>query len=155
MKLGAELFVLPLARVNPALFFFFVLGGEDPIDHVQRSRLRAGIAHPLLEQIIRIHVTEEARHLSFARHSLEQMVPKLPRWRRATVSVAVPLVLGVMVRLMLATPRGFAQEHRIPRVVVREATRAPEYKALLSNSVKKIRQLCAATGLLNPVSRLL
>jgi hypothetical protein len=153
MKLGAELLVLPLARINPPLFFFFVLGGEDPIDHVQRKRLRAGIAHPLLDRIIRIHVTEEARHLSFARHSLEQMVPELPRWRRATMSIAIPLILGVMVRLMLATPRSFAREHAIPRAVVREASRAPAHAELLSDSVRKIRRLCAATGLLNPAAR--
>jgi P-aminobenzoate N-oxygenase AurF len=155
MKLGAELFVLPLARLNPALFFFFVLGGEDPIDHVQRRRLRAGIAHPLLERIIRIHVTEEARHLSFARHTLEQMVPALPRWRRATLSVAIPLILGTMARLMLATPRAFAREHRIPRAVVREANRSPEHAAALADSVKKIRRLCSAIGLINPFSRAL
>jgi len=152
MKLGAELLVLPLARVDPALFFFFVLGGEDPIDQVQRRRLRAGIAHPLLERIIRIHVTEEARHLSFARRTLERMVAAMPRWRRATLSVAVPLVLGVMVRLMLATPRAFAKEHGIPRAVVREATRGLAHRSLLSDSVRKIRRLCASAGLVNPVS---
>lgn len=155
MKVGAELFVLPLARVNPALFFFFVLGGEDPIDTVQRRRLRAGIAHPLLERIIRIHVTEEARHLSFARHTIERMVPKLPRWRRATLSVTIPLILGVMVRLMLSTPRSFAREHGIPYAVVREATRSAAHRELLAESVRKIRRLCTDTGLLNPVSRAL
>lgn len=153
IKLAAELFVLPLARLDPPLFFFFVLGGEDPIDHVQRRRLRAGIGHPLLERIIRIHVTEEARHLSFARHTLERVVPALPRWRRAMLSVTVPLVLGVMVRLMLGTPRTFAREHAIPRAVVREAARSRAHRRLLAGSVRKIRRLCTTTGLFNPVSR--
>jgi hypothetical protein len=155
MKVAAELFVLPLSRLNPALFFFFILGGEDPIDFVQRRRLRAGIAHPLLERIIRIHVTEEARHVSFARHTLERMVPRLPRWRRAMLSVTVPLVLGVMVRLMLSTPPAFVREHGIPRAAVREATRSAAHREVLAESVRKIRRLCTTTGLLNPVARTL
>src|SRR6185437_288401 len=69
--LAAVRFIIRLGRRFPELFFFFVLGGEDPIDHVQRRALRSGEAiHPLLERIMRIHVTEEARHLSFARHYL-------------------------------------------------------------------------------------
>ncbi len=154
MKLAAELFVVPLARIDRPLFFFFVLGGEDPIDHVQRRRLRAGIAHPLLERIIRIHVTEEARHLSFARHYLRAELSHLPRARRATLSVAVPALLGIMVRLMLAPPPGFARRNGIPAAVVREAKRSPEHRALLCDSVAKIRRLCEETGLMNPAARL-
>ena len=66
LKFGSRR-VIGIARRFPELFFVFVLGGEDPIDHVQRSALRSGRElHPLLERIMRIHVTEEARHLSFA-----------------------------------------------------------------------------------------
>lgn len=154
IKLLAELFVVPLSRLDPPLFFFFVLGGEDPIDHVQRTRLRAGIPHPLLERIIRIHVTEEARHLSFARHYLQAELRRLPRIRRATLSVGVPLLMGVMVRLMLAPPPGFARRNGIPPAVVREAKRSPEHRALMRDSVAKIRRLCTEAGLLNPVARL-
>ena len=38
-RLGARL-VIPLARRFPPLFFVFVLGGEEPIDYVQRKVLR-------------------------------------------------------------------------------------------------------------------
>src|SRR5439155_1969253 len=69
--------VVKLGRRFPTLFFLFVLGGEDPIDFVQRQALRSGEEiHPLLERIMRIHVTEEARHLSFARHYLKRNAPK-------------------------------------------------------------------------------
>ena len=64
---SAEL-VVPPRPPAPALFFVLVLGGEDPADHLQRQQLRGADAHPLVERIMRIHVTEEARHLSFARH---------------------------------------------------------------------------------------
>ncbi|HET7523188.1 MAG TPA: diiron oxygenase, partial [Acidimicrobiales bacterium] len=86
-RAGAD-FVVRLGRRFPELFFVFVLGGEDPIDHVQRRELRrGGMIHPLLERIMRIHVTEEARHLSFARHYLKRRVPQLGRLRRAELAV--------------------------------------------------------------------
>jgi len=154
VKLAAELFVVPLARVDPPLFFFFVLGGEDPIDHVQRRRLRTGIAHPLLARIIRIHVTEEARHLSFARHHLREELAHLSRARRAMLSLSVPVLLGVMVRLMLAPPLGFARQNGIPAAVVREAKRSKEHRALLCDSVAKIRRLCEEAGMMNGAARL-
>ena len=69
-RLGSQRVVMH-ARYFPELFFVFVLGGEDPIDHVQRTVLRSGKSvHPLLKRIMQIHVTEEARHLCFARQYL-------------------------------------------------------------------------------------
>ena len=82
MRVGAGR-IVTLGRRFPELFFIFVLGGEDPIDHVQRETLRsARDLHPLLEVIMRHHVTEEARHLSFARHYLKREVPGLGWARR-------------------------------------------------------------------------
>ena len=75
MRLGSG-FIVKLGHRFPQLFFMFVLGGEDPIDHVQRQELRGDRdLHPLLEIIMRHHVTEEARHLSFARQYLKRDVP--------------------------------------------------------------------------------
>ena len=153
VKAVAERFVIPLARVSPSLFFFFVLGGEDPIDHVQRRRLRTGIAHPLLERIVRIHVTEEARHLSFARHYLEREVPRLHPVRRHVLAMAVPVLLGIMVRLMISPPRGFVRRNHIPRAVVREAAKSAPHRVLLRDSVAKVQHLCAQTGLMTPAGR--
>jgi len=60
-----------MSRLFPPLFFVGVLAGEDPVDHLQRLQLQGDRElHPLVERIMRIHITEEARHLSFARHLL-------------------------------------------------------------------------------------
>lgn len=155
MKLAAELLVVPLARVFPALFFMFVLGGEDPIDHVQRQRLRAGIEHPVLERVMRIHVTEEARHLSFARHYLEREVPRLGPVRRRILSLATPVLLGVMARQMLTTTPWFARAAGVPPAAAREARRSAQARELVRRSVGKTRRLCADLGLLDPAAEAL
>ncbi|WP_457831882.1 diiron oxygenase, partial [Staphylococcus aureus] len=81
-------------------FFLFVLGGEDPVDHLQRQQLRRGNGHPLVERIMRIHVTEEARHVSFARNLLKTTVPRMDPVSRAALSVMTPAMFAYMTRLM-------------------------------------------------------
>ena len=146
--------IVALGRRFPSLFFFFVLGGEDPIDHVQRKALRSGEQiHPLLERIMRIHVTEEARHLSFARHYIKRHVPELSRGRRAALGVVAPLILFGMAQMMLMPSRQIVRRHRIPRDVVRAAYSDPAYRADVTESMRKVRQLAEEVGLLGPVHR--
>ncbi|MCX8072944.1 MAG: diiron oxygenase [Candidatus Binatia bacterium] len=150
----ASRFVVRLARRFPELFFFFVLGGEEPIDYVQRALLReADAVHPLLRRIMQIHVTEEARHVCFARAFLRLHVPQLPYHRRVLLSLRVPLLLGQMAQLMLQPSRQLALTYGIPRQVLREAYwDNPVHRARLAASVKKVHDLCAELGLLNPSS---
>src|SRR6202022_2580478 len=94
-----------IPRLNTELFFIFVLGGEDPIDYVQRKSIKDGhIKHPLEETIMKIHIAEEARHISFARHYLKHRVPHLDPIRKKILGVATPIILGSMPRIMLSPP---------------------------------------------------
>ncbi|GIU84602.1 MAG: hypothetical protein KatS3mg008_1377 [Acidimicrobiales bacterium] len=150
-------FVVLLARWFPELFFVFVLGGEDPIDHRQRAALRARAAlPPILERIIRIHVTEEARHLSFARNYLRLHVPKAGPVRRAILSVGAPVVLGVMAQLMMRPSPFVVREFAIPRSALRKAyDDNPAHRAGVAESLSKVRRLCGELGLVNPVSKMI
>jgi len=153
LKRLAEWFVIPMNRTFPPLFFLFVLGGEDPIDFVQRQRLRSGHGHPLVFRIMRIHVTEEARHLSFARHYLKEVVPNLGWARRQILALSAPVLLGIMARQMLYPSRTFARQNHIPRPVLRQAARSESSRALVRDSVGKVRRLSGELHLINPVSR--
>jgi hypothetical protein len=148
--------VVRMARVFPELFFIFVLGGEDPIDHMQRETLRKKDKelHPLLERIMRIHITEEARHLSFARHWLKRSVPTLGPVRRTILAIAAPLILGEMGGLMLKPSKALVREHRIPKAVIREAyLDHPEFQQAAAVSMRKVRMLCRELGLIGPLSK--
>ena len=148
--------VVKMARVFPELFFIFVLGGEDPIDHMQRETLRKKEKelHPLLERIMRIHVTEEARHLSFARHWLKRSVPELGPVRRTILSFAAPMILGEMGGLMLKPSKALVDEYGVPKHVLREAYEDnPEFQEGAAVSMRKVRILCRDLGLINPLSK--
>jgi hypothetical protein len=151
----AEWFVVPLARRFPTLFFLFVLGGEDPVDHLQRRVLSDGdtTLHPLVERIMRIHTTEEARHLSFARHYMHRTVPDLSWFRRFSLAVIAPLVLGVMARLMLWPSGDLVRHYDVPRDVVRAANHSPRGRQLLKDSVAKTRKLFVELNLITPLSK--
>jgi P-aminobenzoate N-oxygenase AurF len=153
-RFGSRL-VIRFARTFPELFFFFVLGGEDPIDHVQREALRANQPiHPLLKRIMQIHVTEEARHLCFARHYLKQNVPNLGPVKRFILSVRTPIILGLMAQLMMQPSPRIIRAYGIPKEVIREAyTKNPRHREKTIESIRKVRELCQELGLLTPFSR--
>jgi hypothetical protein len=128
-----------LGRRFPELFFVFVLGGDVPIDHVQRQLLGSGReVHPLLRRIVQIHVAEEARHIAFARSFLASRVPRLSPARRHALAVLAPVVLAVMARVMLAPPRHVIAAHGIPRGL---RGGSPAQRARLAESVRKVRDV--------------
>jgi hypothetical protein len=154
LKLGARR-VMGMSRRFPEMFFVFVLGGEDPIDHVQRRVLRSGEEiHPLLERIMRIHVTEEARHLSFARQYLRERVPKLNVVKRTAISVQAPTTLSVMAGVMMRPPKHLVETYGVPKSALAEAYRRggpPEQEVKVSR--RKVRRLMVELGLVNPVTK--
>jgi P-aminobenzoate N-oxygenase AurF len=154
LRLGSRN-VVGLARRFPALFFVFVLGGEDPIDHVQRTVLRSGKdIHPLLERIMRIHVTEEARHLSFARGYLRTNVPKLPAWRRRAMAMQAPLILATEASVMLRPPRHLVRTYGVPDAVLREAYGpGSQNRQDAKDSLRKVRNLLVELGLVTPAAK--
>jgi hypothetical protein len=142
-------FVPRLGRVFPELFFLFVLGGEAPIDWVQRRILakRNGL-HPLLQRIMRIHVTEEARHICFAKSYLLEHAPRLGPLRRLRLRVQTPLILAATARGMLIPPAALVKAYRIPREVLTEAYVDDELnRQRVVESFEPVRSLCHRIGL--------
>jgi P-aminobenzoate N-oxygenase AurF len=143
-----------IPRLNTELFFVFVLGGEDPIDFVQRKTIKSGdIKHPLEETIIKIHIAEEARHISFARHYLKHRVPKLDPVRKRILGIATPIILGAMARIMLSPPGSMVRHFNIPKEVVRDAYRNDAARTEIRDCVGKIRNLAAELDLLTPANK--
>ena len=144
--------VADLGRSFPELFFVFVLGGEDPIDHAQRLALASERdMHPLVRRISQIHVTEEARHLCFARSFLREHVPALTRPRRLALTVGAPAILRVTAALMLRPSPALIAEFDIPPRVVDEAFRHhAAHRASTLASLSKVRTLLGDLGLVTP-----
>ncbi len=149
---AASRLVVRLGRTFPELFFLFVLGGEDPIDHVQRQMLKKrDDVHPLLRRVSQIHVTEEARHLSFARLYLRRNVPRLGVVKKTMLRIRTPLILGQMSQMMMRPSPQIVRRYGIPADVLREAYDAnPKHRAQTAEAVAKVRKLCQELDIITP-----
>lgn len=148
--------ILPLAaRIVPFGFFYGVLAGEEPIDHVQKSVLRAGDQmHPLLQRIMQIHVAEEARHIGFAHQYLEHKAPRLKRSERAVLSLAVPVVMRWLCNEILVPSKQAQRDMGIPADVAKEIWfDSPESQKFLRDLFGDVRMLAEQTGMMNAASR--
>jgi hypothetical protein len=152
-RIGARQ-VVRFGRTFPELFFVFVLAGEDPIDHVQRQALRSGRPiHPLLKRIMQIHVTEEARHLCFARQYLREHAASMSAFKRFLLSRRAPFILAVMAQMMMRPSPGIVKAYGIPPEVIAEAyTRNPEHRARTLEALRKVRDLLVEVGVVTPAA---
>jgi hypothetical protein len=110
--------------------------------------------HPLLERIMRIHVTEEARHLSFARQYLRTNAPSLSWWQRQHIATMAPIILTTMAGVMMRPPAALVRTYDIPKPVI-DAAYGPGSIAREQTqaSLRKVRSLLVELGLVTPFSR--
>jgi P-aminobenzoate N-oxygenase AurF len=148
-------FVPLYAGPLPAVFFFGVLAGEVPVDHMQKNVLREGkLLHPIMEKVMAIHVAEEARHISFAHEYLRKRVPRMRRYSRFWLSLYVPIVMRVLCQAIVVPPLSFFKEFDIPRSVRKEFLNAPDTRHTLHGMFGDVRMLCYDVGLMSPLARL-
>ena len=81
---------------GPSLFAS-VLVAEETLDRLQREGMADPALLPLAREVCRIHVTEEARHVAYARTAVERQVPRLNRaelgWHRLVTAVTSVFVV--------------------------------------------------------------
>ena len=76
---------LPLT-FKGSLIWVAALIGEEIFDAVQRQMMDDPELQPIVQRLMRIHVTEEARHIQFARDGLRKRVPTMRRLNRIWMS---------------------------------------------------------------------
>ena len=73
-----------------------ILVAEEILDRWQREVIGDDRVQPLVRMVSRIHVLEEARHMTFARDQIERMLPRLNRatlaWHQAMLGQTAFLV---------------------------------------------------------------
>lgn len=146
-----DVLVQASSRRLTGLFYFVVLGGELPIDHIQRRALReVDDLHPLVQRIFEIHVEEEARHVSFANLELRRVVPEMATAERHALALAIPPVMGIMTRMMVFPSRELLGLLDITDDDAKAMRRNPLARQLLKDSASRLRSLCHELGLMTP-----
>lgn len=75
---------LPLGFKGSVLWVAALIG-EEIFDSIQRQMMDDPELQPMVQRLMRIHVTEEARHIQFARDGLRKRTPAMGRLTRLWV----------------------------------------------------------------------
>lgn len=107
-----------------------ILVAEEVLDRWQRELMLDERVQPLVRMVSRVHVLEEARHMTFARDEVESMLPGLNRaqlvWHQAMLAQT-----SFMVARALVNPQVYVAVGLDPREARRAALTNPHYRETL------------------------
>jgi hypothetical protein len=139
---------------NRPLTFAGALFVEELLDQGQREITRDESLEALSRAVCRIHVTEEARHMRYAREELIRIWPAQPAAVRA-VSRLVLAVVAVLSADRLINPAAYARVGLDPREARRVARRNPHRRASVAWLARKAVQTFTAAGLIRGPAKLI
>lgn len=84
-----------------AMGYLLILAVEELLDTCNRATMRDDTIHPVSRQIAKLHVLEEARHVSFAKTYLTEVWPTLPAEERAEAAAVAPFAVDYVAQLMV------------------------------------------------------
>ena len=144
-----------LGGYTPLVFMVGILGGEEPIDHYQKSLMRSGRPmQPTLQRAMQIHIAEEARHISFADAFLRFHLPRRARWERGLLAVLFPMIMAWLCDEIMRPGYDLFADLGMPRAVYDEALkRGATHDAITASYFADMRRLCQETGLMTRAGR--
>lgn len=147
--LAASVLTPMLATRFPPLFFvlvilFEVLGDEMARNAMQKPNL---LLHPIIHQLNKAHVIEEARHVAFAREWLTNVYPKMSRTERLMLSEMTERILSRLLRIGIPLPYSRQLTRYLSYSEFQSALGSPHRRALVRNQVTNTARLLAGTGI--------
>lgn len=143
--------MLPLAFRGPILWGA-ALVGEEIFDALQRQILEGEDIQPIVLRLMRIHVTEEARHIQFARDDLRKTAPTMP-WYRRVVVANLHGVGGPFYRFLFTHPAIYARAGLEPRLARRVARGNPNFRLSCREAAAPLTSFFTEIGLMGRLSR--
>jgi hypothetical protein len=98
------------------------LAAEGPNDYMQRLIIKdKDKLHPVYAKIIQIHVTEEARHISFANQYLLNKCKDLPWFKKKLLKIISPFIINTANNLIFKLDKTILKKYKIPAGTMDEA----------------------------------
>ncbi|MFW6866676.1 AurF N-oxygenase family protein [Nocardioides sp. CPCC 206347] len=141
----------PLA-LRGASAYASILIGEEPVDRWQRDSMRDERIQPLTRMVSRIHVTEEARHVTFARDELVKAVRGLGRAERQWHQWLTAQVAFITMR-SLVHPDVYASVGIDPREGRRAALGNENYRETIAWMGEKVMPFLEEQGMVGKAHR--
>ncbi|MCP9977408.1 AurF N-oxygenase family protein [Actinomadura madurae] len=122
----------------PHIVFTEALVGEEIFDHIQRRRLKIEPIPPILRVLFTIHVTEEARHRSFARAWLRTHMDVLTDADRRLLGRYLNVLTGALGARILLPGNRLKEEFGIPDAVMARVTEGPVLVDVLTRALAQV-----------------
>ena len=130
--------------------YMAILAAEELLDVSNRATMKDERVHPVSKAIAKLHVLEEARHVSFARTYITEVWPTLSPFARLRASIEAPIVVsGIAMALVnphvyrtLGIEGGAAQ-----------ANRNPWHRERVARDLRKLTDLLSDIGVINRATR--
>lgn len=136
----------------PVQKFAMTLVVEETLDTVQRALFPDETLQPLVRDVTRIHVIEEARHITYAREELQHLVAGLsPTARRAYGLMLTPAAAELSRSLVHSSC--YAAVGLDPKLARRVALKSPHRRATLAWMFQRTLGFFGEIGLLDGPAR--
>lgn len=133
-----------------ALSYLLILAIEEQLDHMNRATMRDERVHPTARHIAKLHVLEEARHVSFAKSFLAEVWPRLEEVDQATVQLAAAELVAEIVSIGL-NPTVF--DELAIADGYQTALANPEHQAHVIASLSKLTDFLSEVGVIDDEHR--
>jgi hypothetical protein len=137
-------------RGDRAMSYLLILAVEELLDYINRATMRDERVHPVSRQIARLHVLEEARHVSFARTYLAEVWAAMSSADRLEVADAAPSLVAVVADLGV-DPDVYA--HLGIQDGVEIARRNPPHRDKIVAGLAKLTSFLADLGVIDDAHR--
>lgn len=143
--------LLPLGFWGSVLWVAALIG-EEIFDSIQRQMMDDPELQPMVQRLMRIHVTEEARHIQFARDGLRKRAPHMRRLNRIWVS-NLNGVGGLFFRYLFTNKVPYARAGLNPREARRVARTSPHRREVQVAAFAPLAAFLEEVGLMGPIAR--
>ncbi|GAA2560347.1 AurF N-oxygenase family protein [Pseudonocardia hydrocarbonoxydans] len=136
-RLTHELGRLFKAVASGPAMFAGTLFVEEILDQMQREAMRDETVQPLTRMVNKIHVTEEARHVRYAREELVRLMPRTNAAERALANYLTARIAYVVAKNLIHRDV-YASVGIDPAVGFRAAQANPHHHEMLRWSARKL-----------------
>jgi P-aminobenzoate N-oxygenase AurF len=143
---------LPLAFQRGSMLWMAALIGEEIFDSLQRQMLDDPELQPIIQRLMRIHVTEEARHIQFARDGARKRVQTMPRFNKWFMANINGLG-GYFFRYLFSSPIPYARTGLDPKRARATARGNPHRHETQMAGFAPLAAFLTENGLLGPIAR--
>jgi hypothetical protein len=142
---------LPLA-FRGSFLWVAALIGEEIFDSLQRQMMDDPELQPMVQRLMRIHVTEEARHIQFARDGLRKRVGEMPRFNKVLVA-NVNGIGGIFFRYLFTNPTAYNRAGLDGRETRKIARANPHYHEAQRRGFAPLAAFLQEVGMMGPIAR--